>query len=539
MNYLRRWQYPKRRGVRHRASVGVASRSKIHRPWWKAFRFLVSARAAVILFALAATLAKLDAPLLVIGAVAAQGAATMNDANPTTTTTWTIPSAVVATDVLTLEVSQRNAAGLPTVTDDDTGGNTWTHRTDLCSADDSTHHFYFKLATSGTASKTVTLSGTAGVTCGVLNAYSGADQFNPIYTGSVEENVSANETHAGFTPPNPDSMVCLAVLNINTTSAVTSPSTTNPGALTIRAEDASTGGGFNTATMHASALQSGAAGATGNFTWAQTDAASRSIVYAISPAQIISLVSAGTWATLTADGAVTIPSGAASGDRMYLWASWKAFSITASVTDWTAVGSEFADGTTIVGNGTGSMKVQAWYKDHDGSESNPTLDFSSSPDVAGAVIQVWRLAAGYTWDAPAIANAAIASADPITATASTDPGITAGDLVIGLIGIRDDSATFTRDPATGLAATGVTWGGAVVESPAAHLSTTTGNDMAADLVYRKAYSGTGSAAPTMTADLSAAETGAALFVRQRVTAAGGGAIQPPRTMHQARMRRAS
>ena len=233
----------------------------------------------------------------------------------------------------------------------------------------------------------------------------------------------------------------------------------------------------------------------------------------------ISLRATGAWAELTADGAVSIPGGAVQDDRMYLFASWKDFAITATVAGWTEL-TEFANGSTGAGNGTGSMKVGCWYKDHTGSESNPTLDFSSSPNIAGAVITVMQKGVNEAWDAPAFATAAITSATTWTATASSNPGIIGGDVVMGCVGFCDDSALMTRNATTGLAAAGVTWAANVVESPATHHTTTTGFDMAADLVHRFAASGSASAAPTMTGTLSAADPGTALWVRQRVTQVG-------------------
>src|SRR6186997_1804210 len=114
----------------------------------------------------------------------------------------------------------------------------------------------------------------------------------------------------------------------------------------------------------------------------------------------------GTWAELTADGTVAIPAGSAFGDRMFLFASWKDFSVTAQVANWTEI-TEFADGAVANGNGTGSMKVGCWYRDHSGSETNPTLDFSVAPNIAGAVILTLSKGAAEAFAIPVFATAAI------------------------------------------------------------------------------------------------------------------------------------
>lgn len=226
------------------------------------------------------------------------------------------------------------------------------------------------------------------------------------------------------------------------------------------------------------------------------------------------------WFTATADSvAPFIGGGINVGERIFLFVAWKDFSITAQITSpgtWTKV-TEFADGSVSQGNGTGSMKVACWYHDWlgDGSETDPTVDFSSSPNIAGMAPLVLAKASNEEWDI-AFATAGIGAATTWTATATSNPGIEGGDLVMGCVAFRDDSATMTRPGTTAIAATGITWAANHVERPATHLSTTAGNDMSADLGYRIAASGTASAAPTMTGTLSASETGAALFVRARV-----------------------
>lgn len=222
----------------------------------------------------------------------------------------------------------------------------------------------------------------------------------------------------------------------------------------------------------------------------------------------------GTWTELTADGAVGIPAGATAGDRMFLFAAWKDFSITAQVAGWTEI-TEFADGAVAQGNGTGSMKVGCWYKDHSGSESNPTLDFSASPNIAAACIIVFQLSAGEQWDTPTFVTAALSWTTTSTTTnASSTTTVPDGSVVLNVVGFRDDSATLTRGNSGVDAASGVTFNGNYVETPATHHSTTNGNDMAADLGYRLVTTGGSNITLRATGTLSAAETGASLWVLQ-------------------------
>src|SRR3989304_6990241 len=87
---------------------------------------------------------------------------------------------------------------------------------------------------------------------------------------------------------------------------------------------------------------------------------------------------------------------------MFLVASGKDGAIAAAVSGLTGIGSEFAEGAVDKGNGTGSMKVMAWYRDWQSGDTNPTLTFTTmgANDIAGAVIQLWQKAAGEVWGTP-------------------------------------------------------------------------------------------------------------------------------------------
>lgn len=226
---------------------------------------------------------------------------------------------------------------------------------------------------------------------------------------------------------------------------------------------------------------------------------------------------AGTWAELTADGAVAIPSTPQAGDRMYLFARWKDFSVTATVTDWTEL-VEFADGAVSSGNGTGSVKVGCWWRNWQLGDSNPTIDFSANPTNASVVIIVMAKEASDEWLTPVAVTAAMTNwtTTSQSVSASATVAVPSSGVVMGLIGIRDDTATMTR-PTNGIDDAGglVTWNGDYVESPATHHSTTTGEDGAADLGYRLVAAGA-TATLRMTGTISAAETGVALWVVQGV-----------------------
>mgnify|MGYP001605812119 FL=1 len=195
--------------------------------------------------------------------------------NPTTSFTVIIPASTLTDDVLFLSVTNGGSTADPTVTDDDTGGNAWAK----VNAGLHNGSLWWKRATSGTASKTVTVSGLNNSSAGVLKVFSGAlltgNSFSNV---STEDNASADETHAGFTPLEADEMICAAIANTDNLS-VTSLACTNPGTLS-QVEKLSTGG-LDSASAFGHALQIGGPTATGNFTWAQTDRANTSITWGI------------------------------------------------------------------------------------------------------------------------------------------------------------------------------------------------------------------------------------------------------------------
>lgn len=230
----------------------------------------------------------------------------------------------------------------------------------------------------------------------------------------------------------------------------------------------------------------------------------------------------GNWAISNASGIVAPAEHASTavGDRVFLIATWKDFAITAigedGVTglDWTEV-DESADGSVSTGNGTGSMKVGVWYFDWDGTNVDPQVTFSSSVNqLAAGTVLTFRKDSSDTWNAPTFTNGN-QNGSTISVTGGSNLNFAAGDLMLAILGIRDDGS-FTSFDAT---ATGITWASSFNKAPATDASTTLGNDMSAAAGYRIASSGTSSAAPTMSGTLAATETGRGTFIRQTISTA--------------------
>lgn len=230
----------------------------------------------------------------------------------------------------------------------------------------------------------------------------------------------------------------------------------------------------------------------------------------------ISLKTAGTWARMVTDGgSVAIPGTPAAGDRMFLFGSWKTFSVTVATPDGWNLINDFSDGSANAGNGSGSVHNAVYYRDWQSGDAAPVIDYSAAPTEGHWVIMLWTKAGGDTWGSPSTATGAIASADPFSVNASTTLTIPNASVVMGLIGLQDDETAIARatdalDDTGGL----VTWNGNYVESPATHFTSTSGLDMAGDLGHRLVTTGAAGVTLHMDGDPTAAESGAAKFVVQ-------------------------
>lgn len=246
----------------------------------------------------------------------------------------------------------------------------------------------------------------------------------------------------------------------------------------------------------------------------------------------ISLKTAGSWARVVTDpSSVTIPGSPAAGDRMFLFASWKTYTITvADPSGWTLI-DDFSDGAVAAGNGTGSVHNAVWYRDWQSGDANPSLNWSASPTEAHAVVMLWQKGAGDLWSTPAAVHAAIAATDPWSATSSSTVDVPDGSVVMSLVGLRDDSTTIARgaDDIDDDGSPAITWNGNYVESPATHFNSTTGLDMSGDLGHRFVTTGANGVNLTSAGDPAAAETGTVTWVVQAlaVNPSGTGSITVP------------
>jgi hypothetical protein len=202
----------------------------------------------------------------------------------TTTTSFSITlPATEAGDLIILEYTHRGTA-------DGTIGGTYTgpafveKHDQLYASSAFSGKTLYSRATGNHSGQTVTCSGLTNSCAAIITIYRGVEaNGDPLAAAAVvgEQNASGNETQAEITTLIDGAWVVLVVAN-SPDVGVSSQSCTSPGTLTERAERLSTGG-TDTSISHASAALA-TAGATGAFTWTQTDGASGSWAYAIRPA---------------------------------------------------------------------------------------------------------------------------------------------------------------------------------------------------------------------------------------------------------------
>lgn len=204
----------------------------------------------------------------------------------TTTTSFSITLPTTqAGDILILEFAHRGVGdGTIAGTSVTTGGLTWALKhSQLFGSSAFSGKTYWTRATGNHSGQTVTGASLTNACAAVVTQYRGAlASGDPVADATIvgEQNASGNETQAQITTTTDGAWVVLAVAN-SPDVAVTSPACTSPGALALRAERLSTGG-TDASIAHASA-EKATAGATGAFTWAQTNGASGSWAYAIEP----------------------------------------------------------------------------------------------------------------------------------------------------------------------------------------------------------------------------------------------------------------
>ena len=220
---------------------------------------------------------------------------------------------------------------------------------------------------------------------------------------------------------------------------------------------------------------------------------------------------AGTWTAAAGNITPTIPAGATTGDMMLLFYGCKPFNSAPTINNGWNDGGAATDGTTAAGNDTGSMQARIFWKQHTGTEANPTVT-NAGVNIGSGVIVVfskdvlipfWNLAFGGGGDNTAGTGFSVVTSNTFD--------LVSGDFVASMIATRSDAGTIGTFTTT---APLITFG-AFNSQPAAGFTTTTGGDMSARSGYNTVSSGVNVSAITVASTLGAAHTGSMFLVRMR------------------------
>lgn len=227
----------------------------------------------------------------------------------------------------------------------------------------------------------------------------------------------------------------------------------------------------------------------------------------------IALRAVGTWAAGTANQTFTIPASPSTpqaGDLMLLFYGTKPYNDAPTINNgWASLGSA-SDGTVAAGIDVGSMQARIFWKEHTGTETNPTVT-NTTNNVSGGVIIVFSKASTARWNIEHGGAGDSTAGTGFSATTAGNITFAPGDLVAAFAALRSDAAT---QSSISVSASGITFG-TFTESPATDLADASGGDIAASGGYAPVNSGTATTTLTYASTLAAAHTGSFYAARLR------------------------
>lgn len=206
------------------------------------------------------------------------------------------------------------------------------------------------------------------------------------------------------------------------------------------------------------------------------------------------------------------PASISAGNLLVLTVVNKYPAATPSTPDgWTLIGSA-SGGAGDSGADTGQVLVTGWYKIAAGTESGTVSVTITGGNSSLGVIVKFTNATGF-WGIGYTSGADETAGTAWSVTCSSDPGVTAGDMIYAVSGVNSDAYGYGSEAIT---QTGITWG---TQTEIGELQTNNGDDIDSFYSHHTANSGTSSAAPVYTATAAGSATyapaGATLLIRLR------------------------
>lgn len=169
-------------------------------------------------------------------------------------------------------------------------------------------------------------------------------------------------------------------------------------------------------------------------------------------------------------------------------------------------------GDGVSGNGTGPTRVATFWREKDATWSTlPTVTVTGGNS---SIYAAWALTKdpARSWGVPVAVSVPYVSTTALSALMPSDPGLAAGDFLIGSASHQDDLPTLS-DVDEAISAPGVTIFGETFWS--GHYATTTNNDVSNSMLHRQVTAGASTGPATISGTLSPAGTGVATLIRMR------------------------
>ena len=219
--------------------------------------------------------------------------------------------------------------------------------------------------------------------------------------------------------------------------------------------------------------------------------------------------------------AAAYPTGCAEGDKLLLLVGMKPGTANGggvtTPSGWSLVASQTGAGGygTSLAADTGNTNLWAYERTVPAGGLSGSLTVSLSGNGVAWAIMLRLTTDNGAWDSVAGATGSDATAGNVSVAFASNPGVTAGDFVVGAMCIPTDVTTPAQFTSEAITQAGVTFG-AVVE--VGEPDSSTGNDIGGLVLYAPVSSGTATGNPSMTATASGTTTnvrGPALFIRVR------------------------
>jgi hypothetical protein len=223
----------------------------------------------------------------------------------------------------------------------------------------------------------------------------------------------------------------------------------------------------------------------------------------------------------TTDPSPAAVNGPAAGDRSLMFVAFKPITATMPTPEnWTLVAGPIDGGTGSQGADTGPSRLWVFQRDGEFSGAQAIEDTGGNSGYAiiitfSKTLDAWADVATTTGDDTTGGGATY------SATYAANPGITADDALVAAIAIPTDASTLTVQgnlASPSLTATGISGG----TQASRYGETGTGFDFGAGLIWLDEFTGTASAAPTVSAQFTSATNtyGPTILARLRDEAAG-------------------